>query len=302
MNLRLTSKLTVFTTFFLLICSTLMIGQDTIPFTLGDDNRIYLKVSINDSEPLDFIFDTGANAMVANTSRIEQKVRLTYNATTQNRSANAVQARRVSSGNEIQIGPFLRGNEDLVGIPYPENYTFDGVIGYPFFADYYLEIDYKSQKLIIHRSRPRKEVLSDYRKKALTFIGDVPFMEIGILHEKRPMKFNAMIDTGYNGELIVYYPVVMEYRLFDKFQKIGEASSVGAGGKEVNSDCIILPQTDVGGFLLEGLPAYLHRAETNSPFPAILGGNALKRFHWIIHIREETVYFKPNELLAKGFR
>ena len=63
-------------------------AQDTIPFNLGNDNRIYLKAAVNNSEPLTFIFDTGANAMVVNTTITDSKLNLKFDSETENTGAN----------------------------------------------------------------------------------------------------------------------------------------------------------------------------------------------------------------------
>ena len=46
---------------------------DTIPFTLGKDNYIHLKGKINNSDTVDFLFDTGASSCVITSSLIASK-------------------------------------------------------------------------------------------------------------------------------------------------------------------------------------------------------------------------------------
>ncbi len=49
----------------LLCCYTITTyGQEIIPFQLGEDNRIYIKGKINQSDTLDLVFDLGANITV----------------------------------------------------------------------------------------------------------------------------------------------------------------------------------------------------------------------------------------------
>ncbi|MGL4631768.1 MAG: hypothetical protein ACRCVT_11230 [Leadbetterella sp.] len=49
---------------------------DTIPFTLGFDNRIHLLGRINDSDTLDLIYDTGAGICAITSSLIGSKVKI----------------------------------------------------------------------------------------------------------------------------------------------------------------------------------------------------------------------------------
>ncbi|UII20727.1 hypothetical protein [Fulvivirga ligni] len=58
---------------FLIICTVCHVAaaQQTIPFHLGDDNRIYIQGLINQSDTLNLVFDLGADITVINKTKIE---------------------------------------------------------------------------------------------------------------------------------------------------------------------------------------------------------------------------------------
>jgi predicted aspartyl protease len=272
-------------------------AQDTIPITIGNDNRIYLKTTVNNSEELDFIFDTGASGMVANTTKTDQKLNLQFNGTTENIGANGVSSQQVSIGNTIQIGPFKRENESLIGIAYPEkHYSFDGVIGYPFFEDYFMEIDYASRILVLHRSKNTIAHRDSYEKIALDFMGDLFYMDMTVFKNEDPVTFPVMIDTGYNGDLIVYHKTVAEQGLANQFKKLRNSRSSGTDGTVIESDLVIIPKITLANTTVQGIEANLNLTPTTTDFNAILGGNIMKHFHWIFNYKKQQLYIKPNEL------
>ncbi|WP_456442359.1 aspartyl protease family protein [Psychroserpens sp.] len=204
--------------FNLCLLITFVEAQGTIPFKLGNDYRIYIKATINNSEPLDFIFDTGANAMVANTTKTDSKLNLEFDGNTENTGANGITNQKVSSSNTIRIGEFERKNEELIGVAYPGSYVFDGVIGYPFFEDYLVEINYELQKLILHQSNKTVDDINSYEKLKMTMTGEVPFIDFSVFKAEEEVEFPVMIDTGFNGTLIVYHKIASKFDLGDQYE------------------------------------------------------------------------------------
>ena len=288
-------KITLLKCCFIIFSMAIGYSQDTIPFNLGNDNRIYIKAKVNSSEPLNFIFDTGANAMVLNTTRTSSGIKLKFDSETENTGANGTVKQGVSSSNTIQIGKFRRDNEDLIGIPYPiEHYSFDGVIGYPFFEDYLVEINYVLQKLVLHYSIETIANFKKYNKSLMKIILGVPFVDFKIIRENNIVTFPALIDTGYNGELIVYNKIVRKFGLENHFKKIGNTKSQGTDGAIIYSDQVIIPKVKIGEVILENTSASLNRTPTTTSYTAILGGEILKKLNWILDFNKKTVYTKIN--------
>lgn len=289
-------------TIFLFSCAMLfsigsVCAQDTIPITIGSDNRIYLKATVNGSEELDFIFDTGASGMVANTTKTNQKLNLQFDGTTENIGANGVSSQKISTGNTLQIGPFKRENEELIGIAYPEkHYSFDGVIGYPFFEDYFMEIDYASRILVLHSSKNTITNRDSYEKIALDFMGDLFYMDMTVFKNEDPVTFPIMIDTGYNGDLIVYHKIVAQKGLANQFQKLRNSRSSGTDGTVIASDLVIIPKVILANTTIQNIEASLNLTPATTAFTAILGGNIMKHFHWVFDYKKRQLYIKPNEL------
>lgn len=95
-------------------------------------------------------------------------------------------------------------------------------------------------------------------------------------------------------ELIVYNNIVAKYGLASKYESIRQAQSEGTDGNIVYSDNVVISRAMLGSNTITDLPAYLNRSPAASQFPSILGGEILKRFHWILNIKRQVVYLKAN--------
>lgn len=58
--------------FLLILLQTKSFAKDTIPFRIGENNKIYIKVSVNNSEELNFMYDTGADKCVIKKSILDK--------------------------------------------------------------------------------------------------------------------------------------------------------------------------------------------------------------------------------------
>ncbi len=92
-----------------------------IPFTIGEDNRIYLNGTINNSQELKIIFDTGANAVVLKSSLVGSKVNLVLDGETNNTGGDGVSIKKTSSKNKVKIGNLIWDNVTISSIYYKAN-------------------------------------------------------------------------------------------------------------------------------------------------------------------------------------
>lgn len=286
----------------LIICtlSNIVFAQEIIPFELKDDNRIYLKAFINKSDTLNMVFDLGANITVINKTRMKAKnVIVKFDTIVSNAGGNGNSDEDKSFKNQVTIGNQNYKEIEILGISYPEVDLLDGIIGWNFFKDKIVQIDYDYKELLIFDNLP--ELSKGYNKHKLKYINGLPYIEILVYKGKKKVKIWAMLDTGYNSTLKVYYKSVIENKLSNQYQVIGESTSYGTDGNIVKSDLVLVPKFDIGGFEIYNMPADLIKTKVDSPNPALLGGNLLKRFHMVLDFKGKVVYIKPNSLINSSF-
>lgn len=286
----------------ILICSLSNIAftQEIIPFELGNDNRIYIKGLINQSDTLNLVFDLGANITVINKTKMEAKnVNIKFDTLVLNGGGNGASEESKSFNNLVTIGRKNYSGIDVLGISYPESEKLDGLIGWDFFGDKIVEIDYESKELLISDNLPNYYVR--YSKNKLKFINNLPYIKTIIYKGKKKIKIYSMFDTGYNSTLKVYYNTVIENKLLNEYPIMGESTSTGTDGAIAKSDYVLLPRIEIGGYEIYNMPADLVKTEVNSNIPALFGGNLLKRFHIILDYKNKDVYIKPNTMINSQF-
>jgi hypothetical protein len=168
-----------------------------VPFTLVD-NHILLPVSLNGSEPLQFVLDSGAAANVIIDSRV---------------GTGPDPVAHVVPDTTVEVGALsLAGTSaiflSLDSIPFfadLDQVYFDGVIGAPFFTRFLVEIDYDRQRVRFTEpsaapESPRDN--SDWRSVPLAIESGVPYMAARVdsgLGE--PADVKLLVDTGFRGAL-----------------------------------------------------------------------------------------------------
>jgi hypothetical protein len=70
------TKITVF--LLLIFLSVYSFGKYTIPFKIGMNNKIYIKVRINNSDALNFMYNTGADICAVKKSILHKNFKFKY--------------------------------------------------------------------------------------------------------------------------------------------------------------------------------------------------------------------------------
>jgi hypothetical protein len=102
-------------------------APDTIPFTLGDNDKIYVKGRINGSPTLDFQFDLGAGGSILKKGSVS-KVSMRFDTTISLRNSDGDNEVPSSSANQVEIAGLTW---DKVTFAVADNMTWreDGLIG-----------------------------------------------------------------------------------------------------------------------------------------------------------------------------
>ena len=267
---------------------------DTIPFTLGKDNGIHIKGKINNSDTLDFLFDTGAGICVISSSIINQKVNLTIDGSQENSGTDGVATVDQSSKNIIEINNLKWENVPLLSINYQKP-SFDAVLGWVIFEDKIVEIDYEKSVLVVHPFLPN--LSKEYTKLEFKLIGGIPYIKCKFLVNEREIEGWFDFDTGSNGELIIGQKFAKDNLLNNAMKNIGTSQSVGSTGIAIKNNKYILPKLKLGDYEMYQIPLAIQEQEIKGDeHNENIGNNILKRFNTIIDFKNNYIYLKPNNL------
>lgn len=269
-------------------------SRDTIPFTLGTDNRIHISGKVNDSEELDFMFDTGAYGVILS-SYSRSKVNLQFDGIYRGLGYGGSYADSSSKRNKLSIAK-LTWNDVMVS--YNERESSAGVIGYKLFENKIIEINYDKLLMVIHGA-PFKVPLN-YAQLDMQMRGRLPYIKV-LLNDHISEWF--CFDTGNAGCLSLDDEFSIQHDLYAGLEKIGDGVAKGAGPNAIRNILSLLPSLKIGAHTLTDVPTHLElpsRAE-NIPF-SLIGNDLLKRFNTIIDYQNSYIYLQPNTLMDMPFR
>lgn len=225
-----------------LICSNAIVAQtsgknraQTIPIEISESGHVFLRVRVNNSEPLLFGLDSG----------FEQSAI----------SAKQAKALNLKLYGEAQV---TGGGENTEDISFTKNVAFDlsgvkfklqevgvlaldfpssvpgettgGMLGYDFISRFVVEIDFMNKVINLYNPRGYR-----YRGRAnilpIKMLDNYPSIPATVrLPGLMPISAMFQIDTGAGNDIFFYSPFVKKHKLLDSKQETTEADTLGIGG------------------------------------------------------------------------
>lgn len=270
------------------------VGVDTLLFSLDKNFFIHLKGKINGSDSLDFLFDTGAGAVVVTSSLLTTKVKAKLDGSTANIGTDGSSQVQTSSGNRLEIGGLTWQNASFVAIDY-KGFPFDAVLGWVAFENKVVEIDYERRWLLV------RDAVGDapgYSRADLKLLNGIPYIKCLLAANGRQTEGWFDLDTGSDGGLLIGQKFAIAGDLTHGLKRIGSAETRGSTGGTFKQNIYALPTFKVGSYELYQLPVAINETDpTGAVLTENLGSKILRRFNWIIDFRNSTAYCKPNKFL-----
>jgi hypothetical protein len=259
-------------------------GGSRIPFLLRN-NHILVRGTVGDSDSLWFIVDTGASGHVLNASTAKRLGLRTEEGATAGGAGGQVAASRVH-------GARLR----LPG--------GDGVVGYEFFAERVVTIDYDAGQLVL---RPAKA----FRPPAgsamlpLTLRDNHPYAPARVtLPGGEPVEGSFLLDTGSVLSLILSPSFVAEHKALERVPRTIQVQLGGVGGP-TRHPLGRIGKLELGPHALDAPTAVLRQVgpgSTNAEETAgNIGGEVLSRFRVTFDYAGRRLYLEPGRTLGDPF-
>lgn len=270
-------------------------GPDTLRFRLDKNFYIHLPGKVNGSDSLDFLFDTGAGAVVVTSSLLKTKVKATLDGSVTNAGADGIGQVQTSSGNKLEVGGLTWQNASFLAINY-QGFAFDAVLGWVAFENKVVEINYEKRWLIV-RDAPGREA-AEYARVDMKMLGGIPYVKCALTANGRQSEGWFDLDTGSDGGLLIGQQFAAAGGLTHGLQRTGSAESRGSAGAVFRQNIYVLPTFKMGPYELYQLPLAINEADPATGSPAEnVGSGILKRFNWILDFRNNVAYCKPNKFL-----
>jgi predicted aspartyl protease len=179
----------------------------------ASNNLIIIPVSINGHEPVNFLLDTGVKSNLLFSKELGNYFELKYSRKLSlvGADGNTILTASVSTFNDFDLEKiegifqtllvldeeFLE-LESVIGVP------IAGVIGYEFFKQNPVKIDYDNQKLTFFSNGYFKKKPFGYRKLPMIIENEKPYIQATIKQrQKKELGVKLLIDTGANHGLLL---------------------------------------------------------------------------------------------------
>lgn len=272
-----------------------------VPFTM-EKNTIFIYCKVNEKDSIKFLFDTGANGSVINSSA--QKLDLKIDGQSQNQGSNGVNTVEESSGNRVAFGTIERTNVSLTLIAFGTT-DFDGVFGTDLMKGNIVEIDYTKNEIRFFQEGDKGIDFSGYEKRKLHMVDNYPAVESKLIVNGVKIYGIFGLDSGADDVLTIASPFAKKKKLENKMKKIGASFFQGSDGSEYEMPIVLCPAIEFSGKFLYNIPIALSNSvdgiDATKKMAGFYGNNFLKRFNTIIDFKHELIYFKLNDQLYSPF-
>ena len=184
-----------------------------IPFQLIH-NLIFIPITVN-GEELTFLLDTGVEESIL--FSLEDKTAVSFFDVKKIKlkglgSSEPIEALK-SSKNKLEVNGFVDNNHEIyiildqefnfssqVGIP------VNGIIGYHFFKNNLIEINYVNKKIVVYENNKKleKRIRNNYFTENITLENNKPYLISQITFEKESIPSKLLLDTGNSDALWVF--------------------------------------------------------------------------------------------------
>lgn len=290
-----------------------------IPFELVT-RHILIRVKINNSDPLWFIFDTGDKVAIVDLGRAKSLgLNLQGEVNVGGAGAGTVKGSTVRDASVSVIG--AEGNPQPVAIAIPLDgleprfgHDIDGIIGADFIRQFVVEIDYSARVLRLH-DKTRFVYSGSGETLPLTFIhGGYPIIDTAIIVTGRPpIRGRFVLDFGSGGSLALHRPFVEQQSLPAPSQKTIRALGGGGVGGKITGRNGRIAALKIGKFQIDS-PLTLFSEDrsgafANSEIQGNIGALILSKFKALLDYGRERIILEPSASLkdpiapaSSGFR
>jgi hypothetical protein len=283
----------------------------TMRFSLVDDH-IVVPVSVNGSEPLNFVVDSGAAATVILESRGTRLLPLTLGAemTVSGVGAGPDPKAYIVSDTDIALGGVRMQGLSVIYLPLDsvpffediDEVYFDGVIGASFFERFIVEIDYDKQLISFFEPGPGRPAVkhgnADWVELPLQIDSGLPYLTTQIsVYPDQAITVKLLVDTGYRGpvsltpntheeieEPLEYFSLLSQGLSGDVETRVGMSSSLSIGDFRLNSVPVSYSMT--GG-------------ESDNGSNGLLGNEVLSHFNLVFDYPNKRMFASRNQIFQE---
>ncbi|WP_027377535.1 retropepsin-like aspartic protease [Kaistella palustris] len=281
-------------------------AKTVIPFQLIN-NLIFVPVNINGVD-LTFLLDSGVNETLL--FSLEDKeinfndiAKIKFSGLGENRDVEGLR----SDNNIIRIGKDFKDLKQTVFIILDESINFsshvgipvNGIIGFQFFENHPVQIDYISKKITVFNDEKRfRQRLKRFTPFPITLEANKPYLQAGIELTDHKADSKMLLDLG-NSDAVWLFPKLIKDFVYNR-PNIDDYLGQGFNG-DIFGKRSRIHQLYIGDFVfdkpLAAMPDEysLQNLRLVPDRKGSVGNEILRRFTIIFNYPEKTLYLKKNK-------
>lgn len=282
----------------------------SIPFEMVT-RHIVVKVSVDKSRPLSFVFDTGADAGIIDIDRAGQLgLELQGRIRVGGAGAQTQTGARVHDAHWSLVGLENFSQPIRLAIPLGHiaarfGHDFDGIIGSEFIKQFVVEVDYEKRLLKLH-DKNKFQYTGPGESIPIQFQHGHPILEAEVTPVgSKPVRAKFVLDLGSGGALALHSPFVNEHRLIEGNSKTVRAIGVGGAGGQSFGRLGRVSELKIGSFRIANPTSLFSQDKAGAFANPNLAGNIGQRiagkFKLFLDYDNRRIIFEPAASFSEPF-
>lgn len=298
--------------FIAIICFVSFTGHSQSPVTTSAfelyGDHIFVKLSVDDSEPLDFILDTGDGLTVIDLD-VAKRLNLPLDHKQSTTSAQGSITGALIKHNKVELNDLVLEKNIKIyatGLKHLEisiGRNIDGIIGYDMLHHHIVRLNYDLKQIEVYDS-------GSYPKKgeemAFKFHTAIPVISGYItLNNGESIEGDFFLNTGAGTTLDFNTPFANANGIIDKTGEHYSYFVKGLGNKETKHYEGRVKSLRFGSFSFEDLPIGISQVQSgiqgDKKMAGIIGNKVLSRFNILFDYKLHKIYLEENSNGKKDF-
>ena len=305
MNIRRLALISIF-----VFASTAMLAQGpltSIPIEMYGDH-IFIKLKVNNSRDLDFIFDTGDGLTVLNI-QTARELSMERGSESTTASAEGTISGKLLKHQKIEINNIEITNlkiyeTSLLHLERSIGRNIDGIIGYDILQNYVVELNFSEMTLNLHSSM--SSVTNRGKEFPINLTSYIPHLSgSATLSNGDKISGEFFIDTGAKTTVDFNTHFVDSKGLIDKVGDSYIYLVSGLGDKEYEHHRGRVTQFSVGSFAFDNVPVGLSRSpsgiQNHKKVAGIIGSGILRKFDLVFDYKNKKMYWGKSKNFGAAF-
>jgi hypothetical protein len=278
------------------------------------NNLVFVPIKVNGVE-LNFLLDTGVSETILFSLEDKKDLRFfnTEKITLRGLGNNTAVEGLKSTNNNMEFSGLKRSNHLLYIVLDPEfnlsshiGIPVNGIIGYQFFRDNLVEINYRKKKIIVYQNniRNKKKIEKKFYKIPISIEKSKPYIQSKVTLNDQEIPVKLLVDIG-NSDAVWLFENRSEFikvplKNFDDF--LGKGFSGDIYGRRAR-----IQKFQMGDFDFSNpIAAFPDSISTKSVSMVTdrmgsVGGEIMKRFNVVFDYQQQQLYLKKNSNYSAAF-